>query len=273
MHIKSVGAALALAMLSTTAFAADLPARRAPPAFVPVQPAFSWTGAYIGAQIGYEFGKDDNFARSNVTGAGVAAYGGRPEGVIGGAHIGYNFSTQSIPFFGNAFGSLVTGTNGFGIGAFGFGTPGAVIGLEGDVDGTSARQNYLLGGIATRYKEDIQGSVRGRVGVAVDRVLFYATGGVAFAGISNRYATALATQTFDRTRVGYTVGGGVEYAFEGPYSFRVEYRYTDFGNYSDTLGVATGNVNVRHRDTDQRVQAGFSYKFNTAVPVPVVARY
>ena len=272
MHIKSVGAALALAMLSTTAFAADLPARRAPPAFVPVPPPFSWTGAYIGGQLGYEFGKDDNFAASNVTGLGVASNGARPEGIIGGAHIGYNFSTQSVPFFGNVFGSLVSGTNGFGIGAFGFGTPGAVIGIEGDVDGTSTRANYLLGGIATRYKEDIQGSVRGRLGIAVDRVLFYATGGVAFADLTNRYTTAIATQSIDHTRVGYTVGGGIEYAFEGPYSVRAEYRYTDFGSYTDTLGVATGNVSVRHRDTDQRVQGGFSYKFSTPL-APVVARY
>lgn len=273
MQIKSVGAALALAMLSTTAFAADLPSRRAPVVVPPPPIPFSWTGGYIGAQIGYEFGKDDAFARSNVTGVGVASNGARPEGVIGGAHIGYNFSTQSIPFFGNAFGSLVSGTNGFGIGAFGFGTPGAVIGIEGDVDGTSARANYLLGGIATRYKEDIQGSVRGRLGIAVDRVLFYATGGVAFASLENRYATALAVQTVDRTRVGYTVGGGIEYAFEGPYSFRVEYRYTDFGSYTDTLGVGAGNVNVRHRDTDQRVQAGLSYKFQSPVAAPIVARY
>ncbi len=262
MHIRSVGAALALAMLSTTAFAADLPARRAPPVYAPPPPVFSWTGAYIGAQIGYEFGRDDAFARATATGIGVASNGARPTGVIGGAHVGYNFSTQSLPLFGNAFGGL-------------FGT-GGVFGIEGDVDGTSAHQNYLLGGLLSRYNENVQGSVRGRLGVAVNRALFYATGGVAIGGLDTRYTNAFtgATDSFSHTKVGYTVGGGIEYAFEGNFSIRAEYRYTDFGSYSDVLGASTaGGVAVRHRDTDNRVQAGFSYKFDTPVLAPVVARY
>ena len=262
MHIKSVGAALALAMLSTTAFAADLPARRAPPVVAPPLPGFSGAGGYIGGQIGYEFGRDSALATATATGAGVAVNGARPNGVIGGAHIGYNFSTQSLPIFGNTFGTVL-GT-------------GGVIGIEGDVDGTSARQNYGLAGtgITVRYNESVQGSVRGRLGVAVNRVLFYATGGVAIGGLENRYTNlAGAVDSFSKTRVGYTVGGGIEYAFEGNYSVRAEYRYTDFGSNTDVLGATTGaTLAVRHRDTDQRIQAGFSYKFDTLV-APVVARY
>ncbi len=266
MHIKSVGAALALAMLSTTAFAADLPARRAPPVFAPVPPVFSWTGGYIGGQIGYEFGKDDAFATSTRTGLGVGSNGARPDGVVGGAHIGYNFSTQSLPLLGNTFGGV-------------FGTvlgTGGVIGIEGDVDGSGSRQNYFIGGIATNYHENVQGSIRGRLGIAVNRVLFYATGGVAIAGLDNTYTNTIVggTDTFNRTRVGYTVGGGIEYAFEGNFSVRAEYRYTDFGSSTTTLGASTaGGVSVRQRDTDQRVQGGFSYKFDNPLASPVVARY
>ena len=76
------------------------------------------------------------------------------------------------------------------------------------------------------------------------------------------------------TRVGYTVGGGIEYAFTNNLSVRAEYRYTDFGSFTDNLANSTGGlVNVSHRETDNRVQAGFSYKFDTFTPAPVVARY
>ena len=262
MHIRSVGAALALALLSTTAFAADLPSRRAPPVYAPPPPipVFTWTGVYVGGQVGYGFNRDNSLASATATGIGLASTSAKENGVIGGAHIGYNFSTQSLPFLGGALGA------------------GGVFGVEGDVDGTSARGNYGLGGIAVSTRDNIQGSIRGRLGFAVDRTLFYATGGAAFGGLHNSYVNTITggTDTFSRTRVGYTVGGGVEYAITNNWSIRAEYRYTDFGHYTDVLGGATaGGVAVRHHETDNRVQAGFSYKFDTFSPVaaPVVARY
>ena len=57
MYVRSVASALAVALLSTTAIAADLPSRRAVPAYVKPVPLFSWTGVYVGGQVGYEFGK------------------------------------------------------------------------------------------------------------------------------------------------------------------------------------------------------------------------
>ena len=258
-------AVLGLALLSTTAFAADLPSRRAPPVFAPPPPipVFTWTGVYVGGQVGYNFGRDNAFASSTITGAGLASGGASNRGVIGGAHVGYNFSTQSLPVFGSLFGST--------LGA------GGVVGIEGDVDGSSARANYALGGLAASSRDNIQGSVRGRLGVAVDRALFYATGGVAFGGLQNTYVNTLngLTDNFSKTRVGYTVGGGIEYAVTNNVSLRAEYRFTDFGNNTDVLTNSTASgVSVRHRITDNRVQAGFSYKFDTLMPLaPVVARY
>ncbi len=254
---------VALAAVAGSAFAADLPSRRAPPVYAPPPPipVFTWTGFYVGGQVGGEFGKSNAFAFGNATGIGLAANSASKSGVIGGGHVGYLFSTQSLPVL-NVLG--------------GFGT-GGVFGIEGDVDGTSARANYLLGNIANSARENIQGSVRGRLGVAFDRVLVYGTGGVAFGGLQNNYlnTTTGAFDSVSRTRVGYTVGGGVEYAFTNNLSLRVEYRFTDFGRFADNLGNSTGGtVNVSHRETDNRVQAGFSYKFNSfASPVPVVARY
>ncbi len=260
MHIRSA-AALGLVLLSTTAFAADLPSRRAPPAYAPPPPipVFTWTGFYVGGQVGYNFGRDTAFAAATATGAGLASNGASNRGVIGGAHVGYNFSTQSLPLFGGVLGT------------------GGVIGVEGDVDGSSARANYLLGGLATTSRDNIQGSIRGRLGIAVDRALFYATGGAAFGGLRNTYVNTTngLTGSISKTRVGYTVGGGVEYAITNNVSLRAEYRYTDFGKSTDVLGNSTaGGVAVRHSVTDNRVQAGFSYKFDTFAPLaPVVARY
>ena len=265
MNIRSTGfIALALltttAIVSTQAIAADLPSRRAPPVFVPPPaiPVFTWTGFYVGGQVGYEFGRSGAFASNPVLG-GLAGAGVRPSGVIGGAHVGYNFSTQSLPVFGGALGT------------------GGVIGVEGDVDGSNYKPRYNLGGIGDYGSQNIQGSIRGRIGIAVDRALFYATGGAAFGGLSNTYLNSLngLTDSYSHTRVGYTVGGGVEYAFTNNWSLRAEYRYTDFGAFTDTLVNSTaGGVSVRHRETDNRVQAGFSYKFDTFSPLaPVVARY
>ena len=275
MHIKTIASALTLALLSTTAFAADLPSRRAPPVYAPPPPipVFTWTGLYVGGQVGYQFGRSNAFAYDSVPGAGLAANGASPNGVVGGAHVGYLFSTQSIPVLSNitgAFSSLPL------IG--GVGGAGGVFGIEGDVDGSNYRSAYALGGVGNYTREPIQGSIRGRLGFAVDRALFYATGGAAFGDLRNTYVNGFtgATDQFSHTRVGYTVGGGVEYAFTNNFSVGAEYRYTDFGNYSDNLAVSTGGgANVEHRGVENRVQARFSYKFDTFSPTaaPVVARY
>jgi outer membrane immunogenic protein len=239
---------VALAALAGTAAAADLPSRRAPPVYVPPPiPVFTWTGLYVGGQIGYEFG------RSNAVSSTGAVNGASPSGVIGGAHVGYLYSTQGIPGFGAALGS------------------GGVIGVEGDVDGSNYSSTYALGALSDRTRQNIQGSVRGRLGIAVDRALFYATGGAAFGDLGNSYTNfnTGAYTSLSHTRVGWTVGGGVEYAVTNNWSVRAEYRYTDFGNMTDVIGP----VAIRHRETDNRVQAGFSYRFNTLGPIPVVARY
>ena len=260
---------VALATVAGSAFAADLPSRRAPPVYAPPPPipVFTWTGFYVGAQVGYEFGKSNAVSFNNATGAVGDVNSASKDGVIGGGHIGYLFSTQSLPVIGSLFGSN---------GGFGFGT-GGVIGIEGDVDGTSARASYILpvAGVFNSANDRIQGSIRGRLGIAFDRVLFYATGGAAFGDLRNTYTsfTTGAVDQLEHTRVGYTVGGGIEYAFTNNVSVRAEYRYTDFGSFTDNLANSTGGVfNVNHRETDNRVQAGVSYKFDT-FSAPVVARY
>ena len=97
---------VALVAISGTAFAADLPSRRAPPVYIPPPvPVFTWTGFYVGGDIGYGFGKD-SATSTGTTGTrnSVSYLVGKHDGVIGGGHIGYNFSTQSL--LGGAAGGL-----------------------------------------------------------------------------------------------------------------------------------------------------------------------
>ncbi len=232
-------------------------------------PAFTWTGLYAGFQLGYEFGTSTATSINTATGGVLDALNGKKNGLIGGGHAGYLFSTQSLPVLGG-----LAGANG----AFGIGTAG-VIGIEADIDASSARANNALpmAGVADSVKEGVQGSIRGRLGVAFDHALIYATGGVAFGGLdsSDIAPGGAGTDQFSQVKTGYTVGGGVAYAFTNTISARVEYRHTDFGSFTNSLANSTGGlVNVTHRETNNRVQAGVSVKFEPfPASTPVVARY
>lgn len=224
----------AMAAISTAALSADLPSSRAPVAPPPI-PVFSWTGVYLGGQVGYAFGND---TLTNAAGATVSA---SPKGVIGGAHAGYNYQ-----FPGN----------------------GLVLGLEGDINGSGYKGTGNLAGVNLyTTKIPVEGSIRGRAGFAVDRALFYATGGAAFGSIKDSFVTG---DTSSTTRVGYTVGGGIQYAITNDWSVRAEYRYTNYGTFTETLPIAA--TSVLHKDTENKVLAGFSYMFPTIL-APVVARY
>src|ERR1700724_3277925 len=161
--LASVGA---IALTGSAAFAADLPSRAPPPVYLPPPPIFTWTGIYIGGQVGYAWGTGaNNFTGFDpVTGTFIdTSVGGTPNGVIGGGHVGYNLQINQW-----------------------------VLGLEGTVDGTSLSNTSVVafpvafGGstLTAHTTAGIQGSIRGRLGVAWDRALIYASGGVAFRGLN-----------------------------------------------------------------------------------------
>ncbi len=230
--MKKLLLALILGSVSTAALAADLPSRQAPPVFVP-PPIFTWTGVYVGGQIGYEWGREP-----------VTSFSSEPSGVVGGAHIGYNAQFNQF-----------------------------VYGLEGDVNGSSysGTARNFLGTASASTKIPVDGSIRGRVGIAWDHYLFYATGGATFAQIKDSFLTPVGFGAASNGRVGWTVGGGVDYAITNNWSVRAEYRYTDYGRFSDQ--AAGVGFPLSHHSTDNRVQVGFSYRFDTYAPAPVVAKY
>jgi outer membrane immunogenic protein len=268
--LASVGA---MALTGSAAFAADLPSRAPPPVYLPPVPIFTWTGFYIGGQVGGAWGTGGNHltAFDPVTGTLVdRSFGGRPSGVIGGGHVGFNYQIPGWNWFSSS---------------------GIVIGLEGTVDGASLSKTTVVtfpvafgGGTLTAHSTaDIQGSIRGRLGVAWDRALIYATGGVAFVGVNSDLSLSgfnavgmpfFASASRSNSRTGWTVGGGIAYAVTNNWSIRAEYRYTDFGTISRSAVFPGGGFfNGHRRFAENQVQAGISYKFETYVPPPIVSKY
>jgi outer membrane immunogenic protein len=263
-------AAISSALLGSVAIAADLPSEKGPPVYAPPPPpVFSWTGVYIGAQVGYGWGQfssssflpDGTFIETNPN--------ANAQGVIGGGHVGYNYELGSL-------GGFLPGLGGTG--------GGIVVGIEGDVNGADVTGSGFdtSGFYFGRERTQIDGSIRGRLGLAFDRVLVYGTGGVAFASVQHNITDFTGFEESHTTgRTGWTAGGGIEYAIDNNWSVRVEYRYTDYGSYGvfyDSLAFPGAGIvpfNFHVRDTDNRVQAGFSYKFDEAPPPapPVVAKY
>jgi outer membrane immunogenic protein len=256
----------AIALTASVALAADLGYRQPPPPYLPPPPLFTWTGIYIGGQIGYAWGAG-NFDATGfdpVTGAFVSGnLGSRPNGVIGGAHLGYQYQFNQF-----------------------------VLGIEGSVDGTSLSNTAVavfpiaFGGstLTAQSTADVQGSIRGKAGIAWDRVMIYGTGGVAFGGFSTNLTLAapnfippfFATADTSNTRTGWTAGGGLQFAVTNNWWVYGEYRFSDFGTIRNGAfpNVPAGVFfNGSRRLQENQVQAGFSYKFDTYAPVPVVSKY
>jgi outer membrane immunogenic protein len=259
---RSLTAILGAVAITGAANAADLPSRAPPPVYAPPAPIFTWTGLYVGAQVGYAWARENSVIYNPggpqgglIAPAASIPYSLDPQGVIGGAHVGYNLQVNQW-----------------------------VIGVEGNVDGTSLSQSKLVG-VAPFYAGNVQtttnlqGSLRGRLGLAWDRWLVYATGGVAFAGVTNNYDTVAfggATDSISKTRTGWTVGGGVAYAVTNNWSVGVEYRYSNFGTYVDqsATGALLPLTFIPHELAQSQVQGRLTYKFDTAPPpAPMVSKY
>jgi len=243
---KFLLASAAVAALATGAQAADLGAPRAPIAAAVVAPVFNWSGVFVGAQIGYGWGTTQARFFDNVGVFDPAASGSyNNSGITGGVHLGYNWQMNNI-----------------------------VLGLVTDIEASGINGTGVFpNGDDYRTRMNWQGSTRARLGVAIDRVHVYATGGLAYAGL-NHSAFDFGTATrigSTGTRLGWTVGAGVEYAFTPNLVTSLEYRYTDFGSRTVDLNpVFAGSTTFK--TTTHTVRVGVSYLFSTG-PSAVVARY
>jgi len=180
---------------------------------------FNWTGFYVGINGGYAWGT------SSWSAGGLATGDFDPAGAMVGGTIGYNLQTSQLVF-----------------------------GIEGDL-----AYSWLKGTNNTaccETRNDWFATVRGRLGYAIDRLMPYVTGGAAFGDIK---MTPVGGGSETATNVGWTVGGGVEYAFMGAWSAKVEYLYVDLG--SATCSAATCGVDTDVSLTTNIVRGGVDYHF------------
>jgi outer membrane immunogenic protein len=239
---KSVfGLAVAACLAAMSASAADLPSRKEPPpVYIPPPPVLTWTGIYVGLNLGGAW--LDRYDYGNwFFPAFTAPNAG---GVIGGAQLGYNY--QITPLF--------------------------VAGIETDFQGSSVGGGNQVFG-ATRSVGWF-GTLRGRGGVSLlnSQLLLYGTGGFAYGDLRLNYGW-LGSQA--RTGTGWTVGGGLEYAFLPNWSAKVEYLYTNFGANFDPVYIAPVVFETQQRAHLNTVRAGVNYRFNwlLAPPGPAMAGY
>ncbi|MFZ0846011.1 MAG: outer membrane protein [Pseudolabrys sp.] len=223
MNSKLSDACIAIAVIlasSMAAHAADLtrPDYKAP---AYVGPAAGWAGWYVGLNAGYGFGSA-NWTTPPPSKFNTTGY------VVGGT-LGYNYQ----------FGSIV-------------------LGGEGDIDFSTVKGNDGNavcagpgGGCNTKMK--YIGTARVRVGYAFDRFLPYLTAGLAYANFEN---SDFNSET--KSKLGWTGGIGLEYAFLGAWSAKIEYLYASFG----TMTCAT--CTVPSQDIDYKVnliRLGVNYRF------------
>jgi len=219
-------AATALTAFTVSALAADLPARKQAPVFN-AAPAFTWTGFYIGGDVGGAWGRERDTLHI------IEADSFPVSGAIGGAHIGYNWQMNQIVF-----------------------------GAEADVDASNVTGKAVAVGFppgsSLSLKNNWRASLRLRAGYAIDTTLLYVTGGAAFAGVKSNLVVDV-DPSWSHTLGGWTIGAGVEHAFTANWIGRVEARYSDFGQANNTATPPFGAFKVGLRDV--QVLAGVSYKF------------
>src|SRR3979409_2554276 len=250
MRKLAIAAVTGSALLTgiVTANAADMAYKAAP---IPMAPAvFSWTGFYIGANVGGAGSVNNGGSVSAplfppfivlppavpiptvIPGQlDVLAGGGRRSGVIGGGQIGYNWQVNQF-VLGVEADAVGTGLNGSSASASRtIGPPIFAVPVTQTVTVDFGHVEWMA-------------SFRGRAGFAVNQALFYVPGGAAVAEFAGSRTTLVngpginipaagtyvATNGGSSTRWGWTVGGGIEWAFTQNWSVAGEDRHTRFGN-------------------------------------------
>lgn len=257
------------ALTMASANAADMP-MKAPPA--PIVAPWNWTGFYAGLNIGYSWGNSDTDAAffNNTTGALLFAANSdfHLNGVIGGGQIGYNWQWSNF-VLGVEADIQASGQKGDTT----FLCPGTVcnLGLTALPAGSAP-----VGVGSFNQKLDWFGTLRARAGVTVTpTILAYVTGGLAYGhvetdgtltGFTGGGVATSSAFSSDKTKTGWTVGGGIEGRLTGNWTGKVEYLYMDLGTV-DTTGLLTTNfIPIRaqfsSKITDNIVRVGLNYKFN-----------
>jgi outer membrane immunogenic protein len=214
---KLLLAGASLLVMAASASAADLPARMPAKAPVYVPPmGYSWSGFYVGLNGGGGFGRSE--FNGTLPSGSFDTSGG-----LFGLTLGYNW--QNGPW---------------------------VWGLEGDIDWSNLKGSAACGGTTCYARNDYLSTMRGRVGYAFDRWMPYITGGAAIGNVKTSIAGIGDT---NNTKVGWTVGAGLEASIAGPLTAKVEYLHVDLGDADTALPGTSTSFSA------DIVRAGLNYKF------------
>ena len=221
----------ALSVLAAPSFSADLPSG---PPVAPFVPPYNWTGFYVGANIGYGWA---DASGSATFGAASASASETLNGVIGGAQIGYNWQVDNF-----------------------------VTGLEADIQGSGQEHttdgSILNIGFSETDRLTYFGTVRARLGWAINRWMPYVTGGWGYGQIKSDVSiNGVGTFSTSNSHSAWVLGGGVEAALIGNWTGKIEYLYLDTGDIDNSFDTGIGILNTTVRVKDNIVRAGLNYRF------------
>lgn len=224
--------AFAALALGTAAQAADVTAA-----------GYDWTGFYLGANAGIAWNNSNINSDIYTTGVRIDqlenSFGGNQTAFTAGGILGYNYQVDQL-----------------------------VLGVEADFNylgfSDSRNRSFPLGlndyTTKASYEADWFGTIRARLGYAIDNVLVYGTGGAAYGHMSadgkviedSPDGITTWSGSTDTTNWGWTVGGGAEYGMDN-WSLGLEYLYVDLGSAEWSGGSGE----------DSRLKGDADYAFST----------
>jgi outer membrane immunogenic protein len=232
----------------------------------PPPPVANWQGFYLGVDGGVarheaSFNDLGGFFQNALSATSGSSFLISKSGGMAGGYAGYNFQDRSF-----------------------------VYGIEADINWVGAKATATWGGQSTfndsaQQSQDVPwlATFRGRMGIDFESTLFYWTGGLAVANVKNSMTgfcslafgcggpggAAFASFSEDTTRLGWTVGAGVEHMFASHWTIRGEVRYVDLGRKSVSCAdivvgacqAATNNYRGEFSNTLTSGLVGLGYKF------------
>jgi opacity protein-like surface antigen len=227
------------------AFAADfepgMPVYKAPPVFQP--PVFDWTGFYVGAHVLATWSEGHGQTTNTATGQLFEPGSSSSSALHGGGQIGFDYMVA----------------------------PHIVLGVVTDINSGVDRTTSNVTPHETSQNESdgiVSGTFRGRAGYAFDNTLLYATAGGTWNDAQSTRTQIAGTvgnagpgtvETASTSHIGWTVGGGVDYAFNRNWDVFAEYRYSGSPDLTVTFPVAQRS-SVSSSDTNA-VEVGVNYRF------------
>ncbi|WP_375615143.1 MULTISPECIES: porin [unclassified Bartonella] len=281
MNIKSLVTTSVIAMAAASAAqAADVIIPRETAPAVIAAPSFSWTGFYIGGQIGGFSSKVELKDKDKDTSV-FKDLSPKLSGFIGGFYAGSNFDLGNGIILGVETDMIWSGKKDVRVvsktetpPASGTETPPASGTETPSASGTEIVKSLSVRNTAAQgivdvsegvgFKQKWAGATRVRIGfAAADRIMPYVAGGVAYTQLEAAYGEVkVGNKTFvsgssdeTATMVGFTIGGGLDFAVTDNVLLRAEYRYADYGKKKFFAKEKEYNF----RTNDFRV--GVAYKF------------